>query len=911
MKNNHLLSPDALYLVDGSYLLYRSYFAIKPLHTSTGIPTNAVLGFCRAIKKLIDTFKPTHLAIVWDSKGGSFRNTIYPDYKFHRQATPSDLMSQKQLIMQFIDIVGIPNVALEGYEADDLLATLVRNHLAQQTVLVCADKDMYQLLDSNKVIITDVFKDEVVDEELYTQTKGYPPTKIPFYHALIGDSSDNIPGVKGIGEKSATELVKTFDSLDHLYQNLNKIDKSRIKTALQADEANARLSLELFSLAQAPLHHQLQDFSFSPSQWSRAHTFFQTYEFASLAGTISSPTTITQQTTLTQQEQTWETTIINTDEALKNLHQKLCAAKIYSIDTETSALEWQKMTMIGMSFCIEASQAFYLPFGHPDSDANKNLDVKKTLHLLKDTLENPNHHKVLHHAKFDEHVLLRYGIKLQGVVFDTLIAANLVKENWPTINLKDLSMRLLNERMVTYEEIVGKQYKHFGQLPIDRAAQYGAHDARQTLLLMPILEKKLKAAPELERYFHEIDLPFSDLLLRMEEEGISLDVHRLELVNKKVQAELKEIEAKLTAAMPMQQLSIDNSINFNSPQQIESLLFDVLQLPIINKTSKGRRSTDQEVLEKLSHLHFVPGLLIKYRELTKLINTYTQPLSKEVYSVTGRVHTTFSQTLVATGRLSSSNPNLQNIPASSDYGHAIRETFVAAPGHLLLSADYSQIELRILAHVANDQALCRAFHENKDIHQQTASELLEIPLSTVTQEQRQLGKQLNFSIMYGLTPFGLSQEMKIPLKEARLYIDNFFRVYHQVKDWMDRTIESGKELGYVSSLWGRRRYIPELRDKNKTVFEGGRRAAINSPIQGSTADLVKVAMLRIDELLRLQKLSAKILLQIHDEIILEIPENEIEIVEKIVLTTMEQIVQWQIPLKVALRKGKNWGEITK
>jgi DNA polymerase I len=913
MKNKDLIKPEALFLVDGSYLLYRSYFAIKPLSTSTGIPTNAVYGFCRAMKKLIDTFNPAHLAIIWDTKGGSFRNTVYPAYKAHRPPPPSDLMQQKELIMQFISMVGIPNILLEGYEADDLLATLARQHLALQTVIVCADKDMYQLLEDPAVVIVDLFKERIFDAGEYTATKGYSPSKIPFFHALIGDASDNIPGVKGIGEKSATELVLAFDSLDDLYKNLSKVTKTRIHTALVADEANARLSLELFSLTNAPLTYTLADLTFTASQWGQARSFFQTYEFASLANTIISPIQApTQQSVATLQEHGWQVVIVDSESELQDLYHKLCTAKIYSVDTETTALGGPAMEMVGMSFCIEPGIAYYLPFAHPANDTHKNLDRSQTLALLKNTLENPDHHKVLHHAKFDAHVLRRYGIIMRGITFDSLIAANLVRESNGSIGLKELSMRLLHERMESYEEIVGKQYKHFGQVPLDRAALYGAHDARQTLALMPILEKKLHDQPELDRYFQSIDMPFADLLFRMEATGILLDTNRMTKIDTEISHELVLIEAKLSAATPSQQLSIDDSsINFNSPRQIEHLLFDVLKLPSTTKTSKGSRSTDQEVLEKLSHLHYIPGLILKYRELTKLKSTYTQPLAKEIDPSTGRIHTTFSQTLVATGRLSSSNPNLQNIPTSSSYGKAIRGTFVAAPGHLLLSADYSQIELRILAHISSDPALCKAFHEDKDIHSQTAAQLLHIEQSAVTPAQRQLGKQLNFSIMYGLTPFGLAQDMNIPLKEAKTYIDGYFTTYSHVKDWMDRTIEAGKQDGFVSSLWGRRRYIPELFETNKTVFEGGKRAAINTPIQGSAADLMKVAMLRIDQTIEQNKLQAKILLQIHDEIILEIPENEIDQVENIVRTSMEHAVEWQVPLKVALRNGKDWGEITK
>lgn len=917
MKNKEIIKKNALFLVDGSYLLYRSFFAIKPLHTAQGIPTNALFGFCRTLKKLIETFTPSHLAIVWDSKGGSHRNTMYPSYKAHRPPPPDDLLIQKELIFDFIKTVGIKNIALPGFEADDLIATICNKDLAEQTVLVCADKDLYQLLNNPNVIIADLFKDEIIDPTTFTARYGFPPRKLSFFHALVGDSSDNIPGVKGIGEKGAKELVQQFDSLDDLYNNLPNVEKKRMRTALEQNETDARLSLALFTLVDAPLTETLNNFIFNNEQWLQADGFFRKYEFKSLARS-SIEKIDTQENIINlgpNKQHPWRVIIVESTDDLTSLIAALKSAKLISLDTETNGLRSNnvEMEMIGMSFCVEPGQAFYLPFSHSNNGLHNNLDRTSTLLRLKDILENPNVKKVLQNAKFDMHVLWTYGIKLQGVAFDTLIAANLVRKNWQTINLKDLSLRLLNEPMETYSDVVGKKFKHLGQVPIEHAADYGAHDARQTLLIQPILEKMLDEDEIVKIYFHAIDMPFSDLLFRMEAAGIKLDPAVLNEIDNKLTQTINEIEAKLQAAIPQQQLSIgeESSFNFNSPRQIEFLLFDVLKLPPLHKTSKGSRSTDQEVLEKLAHLHFIPGLILKYRELAKLQSTYTQSLVKQIHPRTNRIHTNFSQTLVATGRLSSSEPNLQNIPASSEYGHAIRSAFVAESENLLLSADYSQIELRILAHISNDPALCKAFHENKDIHKQTAAELLGISLDEVTQEKRQIGKQLNFSIMYGLTPFGLSQALNIPLPEAKKYIDGYFKLYAQVKSWMDSTIAAAKETGYVTSLWGRRRYIPELLENNKTIFEAGRRAAINSPIQGSAADLMKVAMLNIDAKLNEKKLSSKILLQIHDEIILETPKNELPLVEEIVRVSMESVVSWRVPLKIALRSGKDWGEITK
>lgn len=918
----HKIKDNALFIIDGSYLLYRSFYGLRPLHTAAGIPTQATYGFCRTIKKVLDDFHPKLIAVVWDSKGGSFRQEILPEYKATRLAPPSDLFIQKEQIISFLDTIGMCQVSKVGYEGDDLIASLVKDHRNHQTVLVCADKDMYQLL-AGDMLIFDPFKNKLVDREVFTLEREFEPEKVPFFYALLGDASDNIPGVSGVGEKTAVGLVKQFDSLDDLYNNLDKVEKDRIRTLLRDQKDQAYLSLKLFTLAPVALGLQEKELAYDKKQWVKAAPLFQQLEFTSMLKEIERMAPQDGQMTLfgtapssgesKQPEEKlpikpWICTVIQTEEALDQLIEKIKAYKKFGLDTETTGTCPMLDRLVGISVAFDTEEGFYIPLAHQQG---KQLDFEPTLQKLKPVLEDTKNEIYMHHAKFDQLVLANYDINIPFTPFDTILAANLLKNAWQKINLKDLSTFYLKEPMIKFKELMGKTYKTFDQVPVDDAAQYGAHDALQTFKLKPILEIELNKEPKLKKLFYDVELPFYQVLFSMEKKGIMLNPEKLDEVRQEAEKEFAKIEQKIFASLEHKKIKNLEELNLNSPKQIETILFDELELPVIKKSKKGQRSTDQEVLHELSKVHPIPGLILKHRELAKIKNTYLDPLPSYISSKTGRIHTSFSQTMVATGRLSSTEPNLQNIPTSQTYGVAIRSAFVAPAERLFLGADYSQIELRVLAYLSNDKNLINAFLNNIDIHAQTAAQLFDVAVDKVTHEQRQLGKRINFSIIYGLTPYGLAQDLGIKPSDAKTYIEKYFAQYPDVAQWMDHTIQQAIKTGYTETWLGFRRHVPELQEKNRTLFDAGKRVATNSPVQGTTAELMKMAMINIEKALEKQKIDAQILLQIHDEIIIELAEDSLEIVEKIVKKEMEGVVDWHVPLKVATRYGKNWGEITK
>jgi DNA polymerase-1 len=922
----HRINKDALFVIDGSYLLYRSFYAIKPLYNASGIPTQAVYGFCRAIKKIIADFAPQYLVVAWDSKVKSFRYETFPAYKATRQKPPSELFIQKEYIISFLDAVKIAQITCDGYEGDDVIASVTKHFPDSQIVLVCPDKDMYQLL-SPRVLIFDPFKNRLIDEETFAKENGFTAAKIPFYYALLGDSSDNIPGVSGIGKKGAQDLVVQFASLDDLYNNLEKITKERTRTLLAEQKENAYLSYKLFLLAHPPLSVTPHETAYSPSAWANAAAIFQELGFTSLLREIqqqqlmpvkkqvekehhtqslfeqSSP----EASTLPQPIRTWDLVVIQTKEALEQMIAELTDAPWFALDTETTGSNPMLDTLVGMSFACTPNKAFYLPIGHL---SGLQLDRHLVISQLKPLLENPSVTIVLHNAKFDQQVLYRAGISIAPIAFDTLIAASLLRaHDKDRINLKALSEVLLHEPMDKFKDVLGKTRTTFAEVPVDEAAAYGAHDALQTYKIKSLLADKLAARPSLFKLFNDVEMPFYSVLMEMERAGILLDPVKIAATANTVADAIKETEKTILAALPASQASA--TINLNSPRQVEALLFDVLELPAGKKSAKGSRSTDQEVLEEIQHLHSVPKLLLQYRELMKLRTTYLEPLPTFINPETHRIHTSYSQTMVATGRLASSDPNLQNIPASEGFGRDIREAFYAAPGCVFLAADYSQIELRILAHLSQDATLTSIFLADQDIHTQTAAQLFDVSVDNVSHEQRQLGKRINFSIMYGITPYGLAKDLGIKQSEAKTYIEKYFSRFPGVATWITNTIDTAMQNGFVETLFGRRRYIPELAERNKTMLENGKRMAINTPVQGTQAEIMKLAMIRISALFAKHSLAARMILQIHDELILEVPEHELATVEEIIQHEMGHVVDWEIPLKITTRSGKTWANVTK
>lgn len=918
----HRIKKDALFLIDGSYLLYRSYYAIRPLQNSKGIPTQATYGFCRTIKKMIDVFDPKSVVLVWDSKGKTFRTEIYQEYKATRQAPPSDLFVQKDYIMKFADLIGLKQIAEPGYEADDLIGSIVKDYKGEQIVIVGPDKDLYQLL-SDKVLIFDPFKERIVDEHLYKQEKGFGPDKVAFFYSLIGDTSDNIPGVAGIGPKTAQELVNQFESVEDLYKNLDKVKKERARLLLEQNKDNAFLSFKLFSLKYHDVQLKQTESTFDKNNLIKAKEFFEELEFTSLVkelqkifgkeleaeklhgekqlSVFGQPEQVEQQGKIKE----WKLHVVQTSEQLDKLVKELKNSKEFACDTETTGLRPLMDELIGISFAYNKKEAYYVPFGHKTDE--QQLKKEEVLEKLRPVFGDKHIKKILHNAKFDQLALSSNGAEIENIAFDSLIAANLLrKQDDEKINLKALSVRYLNEAMVSYKEVAGR-HKNFSFVSLQEASEYSAHDSLQTYKLKLVLEEDLSKEKKLEKIFYDLELPLSQILLAMEKFGITLDVDKLKEVGAEIAKDLEKIEGKIEAAIEHKH----TKINLNSPAQVEHFLFKDLGLPVIKKTGKGKPSTDQEVLAELSKINPIPGMIATYRELSKLKNTYIQPLVDEVNPSTGRIHTSFNQIMVATGRLSSSDPNLQNIPAESEHGIKIRSAFVAPRGKMLLSADYSQVELRVLAYLTKDQNLIEAFLHDKDIHAYTASQLFDVPIDKVTHEQRQLGKRINFSIIYGRTPFGLAKDLGIKPGEAKEYIEKYFQQYKQVHEWMEKTVREATECGYTQTWMGRRRYIPALREKNRHLYEAGTRIAKNSPVQGTSAEILKLAMINLDKIFREEKLEAKMVLQIHDELVLELPNEEVEKVEKIVKKCMETVVDWEVPFKVSIRTGKNWEQITK
>ena len=912
-------SKKTLFLIDGSSFLYRAYYGLKPLHSPAGVAVQAVFSFCRMIKKLIDTYGPEYIALVWDSKGKTTRHEIFPAYKATRQAPPSDLFEQKEYIITFADMIGMPQVSQVGIEADDLMYSLAKEwissslakdsqeRLDKAVVFVTLDKDMGQALTLGEhVYLLDAFKEQFSDAAAMEAKMGFPVGKMPFYFALLGDASDNIPGVRGIGKKTAADLVNQFDSLEDMYKRLDDIKKAGVKTALLTYKDNAFLSLQLFLLRYDPVNLTSKQLFFDIHNWSKAKPLFEELGFKSLlAG--AGETKQERFQNIQDKVAYWKARnfkTVATTEQLHELCEHLKEKGAFAVDTETTGLQALEVDLVGISVCAEEQSAYYIPCGHKTDESQ--LPYSEVIAALKPILENAQYKKYLHNAKYDQLVLSSHGIELRGILLDTLIGASLIVKEWQSASLKKLSHLFFNEEMLTYEDLVkAHKYKDFSYVPLELAALYSCADSYQTFRLVAVIEAAFKKEKKIHALYTKIEHPLIGVLYEMEKEGVNLDVTLLHELDQRVVVDIKNIESAIAQVVGKE------TINLNSPRQMEYLLFTVLQLPPQKKSPTGKYSTDAEVLKALAALHPIPALIIKYRELTKLKNTYIDALPTYVNKKTHRLHTTFSQTGTATGRLSSSNPNLQNIPADgTGYGIEVRAAFKAGEGRVFISADYSQIELRVLAYLSQDSNLLHAFLQGHDIHTETASRLFEVALDDVTHEQRQLGKRINFSILYGLTPYGLSKDLGISFKDAKKYIERYFEQYPDVSTWMESIIEFAKKHGYVETFWGRRRYIPAIYEKNRTMYEEACRVAVNTVAQGTAAEIMKLGMLAVHKELLAHYPDSCIVLQIHDELIISAPKSEAAVVEALIKRVLESVVQWNVPLEVSACSGADWKEVT-
>lgn len=889
-----------LFLIDGSSFLYRAYYGLRPLHTSKGEPVQAVYGFCKMIRKLIEKFAPQHMALVWDSKGKTTRHEIFEDYKANRDAPPSDLFEQKELILDFADAINLHQLSQSGIEADDLMYSLAKEwqETGGNVVVVTSDKDMGQMI-TDKVILLDTFKDVMLDGAAFEEKMGFPVAKAPFYFSLLGDAADNIPGVKGVGKKGALELVSQFNSLQDVYNNLDKVEKARTRTALAKHKQEAFLSEKLFLLQYHKTNIKAPELEFNSADWSKARAIFQALEFRSFIKQLGEVQAAPISAVKSSKERGYNFVTVTTQEQLDAIVAEVKKRKKFAYDTETDGVRPLQDNMVGISICYQEKESFYIPCGH---EVGQQLSRDVVVSTIKTLFEDSEIEMIAHHAKFDQLVLHHYGVKFNGPVFDTMLAATLVKQGWQKATLKACSQHYLDEGMLTYAHMVSdKKLPHFGYVSLEDATEYGAADAHQTFKLYPIFKELLKEK-KVEKLYYEVEIPTMHELFNMEARGIYCDakvLHQLDLTVVKKLSEIKKTILDLIGP------EFEN-INFNSPKQIEKLLFEYLKLPPKKKSAKGTGySTDHEVLVELAKEHPVPGYIAQYRELFKLKSTYIDALPEFINPSTQRIHTTYSQTRVATGRLSSSDPNMQNIPVEG-IGSTVRMAFQPAGDRLFLSADYSQIELRVLAHFSRDEALTNAFLAGHDIHAETAAGLFDVELNEVTTKQRGIGKRINFSILYGLTPFGLAKDLGIAQKEAKGYIDNYFEHYPKVRQWMDAIIEQAKKDEYVTTWQGRKREVTNINERNRNLSELGKRIAVNTVAQGTAAEIMKLGMVNVARKLKEKKLDAYILLQIHDEILLSVAKDQIDQVKQIVIETLEDVVDWKVPLVVDTAVGKNW-----
>ncbi len=887
---------NTIYLIDGSGYIYRAYHAVRHLSTSRGLPTNATFGFTNMLLKLLADRKPEHMAMAFDAKGPTFRHKKYEAYKANRPPMPEDLSIQVPYIKQVVEGMNIPSWEVAGYEADDIIGTLARAVEKEDfhVVMVTGDKDFKQLV-SPKISIWDPMKDRTIDYAGLKTQSGIEPSEWVDVMALAGDVSDNIPGVPGIGEKTAISLIRTFRSLEGVFTNLDKISRKKLYENLVKFRKQAFLSRSLVAInTEVPLTVEPASLKITGPDAHRLALLFKDLEFQRLQKQFPVKTDLSRK----------DYRVILDDEALKALCDQLKQAKIFALDMETTGRDPMQAEIVGLSFACQPHAAAYVPLRHRYSGAPRQLDPDHTLAHLKLLLENPELAKVGQNIKYDWIVLKRSGIQLQGVVSDTMVASYLLNPTRRAHNLETIAAEYLDHTMISYKEVIdgSKDNKGFDMVPLEDAVPYACEDADMTFMAYETLKPKLHQGG-LDPLFKELEMPLIPVLVDMEMSGICVDRDWLEAVSKDFERQLHVTEDQIYAIA-------EETFNIQSHQQLGRILFEKLKLPIQKKTKKKTGySTDVEVLTTLSVEHELPALVLQYRSLSKLKSTYTDALVGLIHSETKRIHTSYNQTVTATGRLSSSAPNLQNIPVRTEEGRKIRAAFIPRKGWTILSADYSQIELRLLAHYSKDPILVEAFEQGQDIHARTAAEVFNLMPAMITPEMRRQAKVINFGIIYGMSPFRLSKELGISQKMAKIYIENYFHRYKGVKRFIGETLEEARKAGKVTTLLGRHRWLPDISSKNRTAREFAERTAINTPLQGTAADLIKIAMVRLHRAFGQNGLKAKMLLQVHDELVFEVPPEELKTVKQCVTQVMEGVHELSVPLKVDVKTGKNWAEV--
>jgi DNA polymerase-1 len=898
------MTAKPLVLVDGSSYLYRAFHALPPLSTSKGEPTGAVHGVLSMLQKLIDEYQPERMAVVFDAPGKTFRDELFAAYKANRAAMPDELRTQVQPVIDAIEGMGIAVLRIPNVEADDVIGTLATRASARglNTVISTTDKDMTQLVD-DRILIVNTMSDTKLDASGVQSKFGVRPDQIVDFLTLVGDSSDNIPGVPGVGPKTAGKWLSDYRSLEELAANSDQI-AGKAGDRLRAAQPDLALYRKLVTIKRdVELDVDIEDLACKPRDERRLRTLFERLEMRSFLRKLGldDPTHAPRPATESIEERRYVTILDET--LLEAWLARIEAAGLVALDTETTSLNYMQAELVGISLSVEAGEAAYIPLAHVYPGAPDQLPRDAVLARLKPWLESPVRAKLGHHLKYDAHVFRNHGIALAGLAHDSMLESYVLNSTASRHDMDSLAAKCLGINTVKYEDVAGKGAKQlrFDEVDVATAAAYAAEDADITLRLHAWLWPQLQAIPELERLYTELELPLVEVLRKMEYTGVMVDAAMLEQQSRELAEAMADAEEAAYEAA-------QGPFNIGSPKQLQEVLYQRLGLPIYGKTPKGQPSTAEDVLQELAEEYELPRRVLEYRTLAKLKSTYTDALPRDINPRTGRIHTSYHQAVAATGRLSSSDPNLQNIPIRRPEGRRIRQAFVAAPGYRLIAVDYSQIELRIMAHLSDDSSLLQAFHDQQDIHRATAAEVFGVDPSAVTAEQRRSAKAINFGLIYGMSAFGLGKQLGIERGEAQAYVDLYFERYPGVKRYMERTRELARKQGYVSTVYGRRLYLPEINARNAQRRQYAERSAINAPMQGTAADIIKRAMLEIDRWLVSNAVEGRLIMQVHDELVLEVRDSQAPAVAAAVAALMEGAADLAVPLKVDTGIGDNWDE---
>ena len=888
-------SKKILYLVDGSSYLYRAYHALPNLTNSAGEPTGALLGVANMLRRLLKDAESDNIAVVFDAKGPTFRHEMYDQYKANRPPMPYELIQQVEPIHEVVRLLGLPLIQVPGVEADDVIGTLATRATAENMdcVISTGDKDMAQLVNEHVSLINTMTSTHM-DSDGVVQKFGVKPGQIVDFLALTGDKADNIPGVEKCGPKTAAKWLNEWHDLEGVVANAQDM-KGKIGEYLRHALETLPLSQDLATIRNnLDLEQAVTDINREAIDETALRAFLQRYEFNSWLQELGED-----KSSISVREPSY-TTVLDLDTLQKWL-EKLGKAKLIAFDTETTSLDPMQADLVGLSFAMDEYEAVYIPVAHQYPGAPAQLDRKTVLKALKPLLEGNKPEKLGQHIKYDMNVLSRYDVAVQGVAFDTMLESYVFNSTGSRHDMDSLALKYLGHHTTHYEDIAGKGAKQicFSQVSIEDAGHYAAEDADITLRLHQHLWPKLQAEPALARVLKELEIPLIPVLARMEQAGVLIDGKLLLQQSGELAKRMLELEEQAhdVAGQPF---------NLGSPKQLQQILFEKLELPVIRKTPKGQPSTAEDVLRELALEYELPKLVLEHRSISKLKSTYTDKLPAQINPHSGRVHTSYHQAVAATGRLSSSNPNLQNIPIRTPLGRKIRKAFVAPPGSLILAADYSQVELRIMAHLSGDSGLLKAFHDGVDVHRATAAEVFSEDYGKVTDDQRRAAKAINFGLMYGMSAFGLGRQLDISRPKAQEYMDTYFSRYPDVQKFMEKTREQARDQGYVETLFGRRLYLPEINASNMMRRQGAERAAINAPMQGTAADIIKIAMIRVDDWIQSSQAGARLVMQVHDELVLEVEKTQLDHVREMVVKHMSAAARLDVPLVVDAGSGLDW-----